>query len=39
MLILYQFVQVLLKKMFGSEVGELGLSDMLHKVESLLQER
>ena len=32
-------LQVLLKKMFGQDAGEQGLADMLHKVESLFQER
>lgn len=32
-------IQVLLKKMFGPDVGDQGLADMLHKIESLFQER
>jgi hypothetical protein len=36
---LHVLLQVLLKKMFGPDVGDQGLADMLHKVESLFQER
>ena len=31
--------QVLLKKIFGPDIGDQGLADMLHKIESLYQER
>lgn len=32
-------LQVLLKKMFGPDANDQGLADMLHKIESLFQQR
>ncbi len=37
--VIYLLPQVVLKKMFGPDVGDQGLADMLHKIESLFQER
>ena len=32
-------LQVLLKKMFGPDANDQSLADMLHKIESLFQQR